>query len=132
MRREFQLPEEDIHFLDSYGLPWEAVKSNGLWVLIHNFPTLHQGYNHNHVTTAVRIETGYPNAALDMVYFHPHLSRTDGKEIKATKANQNIDGKKFQRWSRHYTPQNPYDMSQPNLGNHILTIEDWLLREFDK
>jgi len=132
MRREFQLPLEDQQFLDEYGLLWETLKSDALWVLLHGFSTQQLEYNHENVIAAIRIPTAYPNNALDMVYFYPHLSRIDGKAIKATNAKQLIDGKSFQRWSRHYTKQNPYDTSKPNLGNHILLIEDWLSREFDK
>lgn len=132
MRRDFQLPPEDQRFLDEYGLLWETLNKSGLWVLLHDFSTQQSGYNHANVIAAVRIPPAYPNNALDMVYFYPHLSRIDGKTINATNATQPIDGKSFQRWSRHYTKQNPYDTSKPNLGNHILVIEDWLLREFDE
>jgi hypothetical protein len=132
LRRQFELPEEDIHFLENYGCSWETIKDQSLWVLLHNFSTQREGYNHKTVLAAIRIEPGYPGAALDMVYFHPSLERLDGQQIKQTQAQQIIDGKSFQRWSRHYTPANPYDKSEPNLGSHILTIEDWLIREFEK
>lgn len=130
-RREFQLPAEDIQFLDEFGCPWEAIQDGSLWVLLHDFKTP-EGYNHRLVTAAIRIETGYPHAALDMVYFYPHLARIDGLEIKATNGVQLIEGEKYQRWSRHYTAQHPFVLGEHNLGTHIYTIEDWLLREFRK
>ena len=77
------------------------------WVLIHDFPT-HAGYNHQRVTAAIRLETGYPDTALDMVYLFPALARKDGLPIKATESPQPLDGKTFQRWSRHRTPQHPW------------------------
>ena len=44
MRREFQLPNEDVRFLDSRSLPWEAVlQGSERWVLIHDHP-LPDGY----------------------------------------------------------------------------------------
>ncbi len=132
LRRDFDLPSQDILFLDEYGCPWEAIVDGSDWILLHEFGTQHSGYIHKSVTAAVRIETGYPKAALDMVYFYPHLSRTDGATIKATEATQSIAGQLFQRWSRHYTPANPYVIGEHSLGTHILTIEDWLLREFEK
>ena len=55
------------------------------------------------VTAAIRIETGYPNTELNMVYFFPALARMDGKPIGATDAPQPLDGKTYQRWSRHRT-----------------------------
>lgn len=132
LRRDFTLPDVDIQFLEEYGRPWEAVKDGSLWVLVNNFP-IPRGYAQDEVTAAIRIETGYPeDAALDMVYFYPPLSRTDGQKIGASDSMQPIDGKQYQRWSRHYTAEHPFVRGQDNLGTHILTIEDWLAREFRK
>lgn len=131
LRCQFDLLEEDKEFLSDYGLPWEAITDGSQWILIHDFPT-HDGYNHQKVTAAVRLETGYPNTRLDMVYFYPALSRKDGKPINQTQVTQNIDGKPYQRWSRHRTPQNPWQPGLDNLGTHIILIEDWLEREFEK
>jgi hypothetical protein len=130
-RREFQLPGEDEAFLTDYGLPWEAVVNGSPWILIHDFPTP-DGYNHRRVTAAIRIETGYPNAELHMVYFFPALARTDGRPIGATESVQQLDGKSFQRWSRHRSAQNPWKIGRDTLGTHIILIEDWLEREFKK
>lgn len=132
LRREFELPEGDEAFLNGYGCPWEAVIDGSHWVLLHDFPTLAGGYEPERVTAAIRIETGYPKAALDMVYFYPAIKRKDSKPIGATQATQGIDGKRFQRWSRHYTKENPWVVGENNLGTHIYTIEGWLQREFEK
>lgn len=131
VRRQFTLPQKDTQFLDEYGLPWETIVDRAHWVLIHEFPT-HKGYNHSEVTAAIRLETGYPNTALDMVYFYPHLQRIDGRTIGATQATQRLDEKEFQRWSRHRTELNPWKPGQDNLGTHIILIEDWLSREFER
>lgn len=131
IRRQFDLSPDDQLFLDEYSLPWESVVDGSQWVLIHEFPA-GAGYNHRHVTAAIRLETGYPNAELLMIYFFPPLARTDGQAIGATQATQQIDGKTFQRWSRHRTTQNPWRMGHDNLGTHILLVEDWLAREFGR
>jgi hypothetical protein len=131
LRRQFDLLGEDESFLKEYGLPWETIVDGSPWVLIHDFPT-HEGYTHLRAIAAIRMETGYPNAGLDMVYFHPALARNDGKAIGATATVQPIDGKSFQRWSRHRTGQNPWRAGQDNLGTHVILIEDWLEREFRK
>jgi hypothetical protein len=67
-----------------------------------------------------------------MVYFFPALARRDGRPIGATQAMQPLDGKSFQRWSRHRTQQNPWKPGRDNLGAHIILVEDWLAREFEK
>lgn len=130
-RRQFKLQNEDEQFLNDYGLPWEALKDGSLWVLINGFET-NPGYNHKAVICAIRIESGYPTSALDMVYFYPALARLDSKPIGRTESKQTIDGKEFQRWSRHRTGKNPWKPGEDNLESHIQLIEDWLEREFEK
>ena len=131
LRRDFDLLEPDEKFLSEYGHPWETIIDGSQWVLIHEFPTC-KGYNHPHVTAAIRMETGYPNTALDMVYFHPALARKDGEVIGATQAKQLIDGRRYQRWSRHRTAQNPWRAGVDGLDTHVFLIEDWLAREFKR
>lgn len=88
MRRQFLLPEQDIQFLEDYGLPWETIVDGAHWTLIHKFP-LPEGYNNANVIAAVRMETGYPNTPLDMVYFYPLIERLDCKNIGAAAVIQN-------------------------------------------
>ena len=131
LRRQFDLLPQDREFLDEFGLSWETIVDGSQWVLVHDFPT-HEGYNHPCATAAIRLETGYPRTELNMVYFFPALARIDGKMIGATEATQAIDGKTFQRWSRHRTKQNPWKVDRDNLGTHVFLVEDWLAREFEK
>ena len=131
MRRQFLLPEQDVAYLDGLGLPWETVNGSGMhWVIIHNYPVLH-GYNVNEVTVAVKIDTGYPRTQLDMAYFFPALSRQDGKAIRAI-TFQSIDGKQFQRWSRHRTDQNPWRAGVDDLSTHMALVSFWFDQEFLK
>jgi hypothetical protein len=77
------------------GLPWETVNDQGMqWVIVHDYPVA-LGYNYKKVSVAIKIETGYPRAPLDMAYFFPALQRLDGKAINAV-SNQPIDGKQYQ------------------------------------
>ena len=131
LRRHFDLLPEDQEFLNEYGCPWESIVDGSQWVLMREFAT-HAEYNHARVTAAIRMETGYPTAELNMVYFFPTLARKDGKPIGATEASQTIDGKAYQRWSRHRTSQNPWRVGFDHLDTHVILIEDWLVREFEK
>ena len=129
MRRQFSLLEADETFLESLGLPWEAIAENNVrWVLLHGYP-VPPGYNHDRVVVAIRVETGYPEAQLDMVYFYPPLARLDGVAIGAL-STQPLGGKLFQRWSRHRTGVNPWRPGEDDLSTHLSLIEDWLEREF--
>jgi hypothetical protein len=130
-RRQFDLLEEDVEFLDSLGLPWETLtEPTGRWVIVYDYSVC-KGYNVEKVTVAIKIEPGYPRTQLDMGYFFPPLSRKDGQPIGAT-SNQQIDGKSFQRWSRHRTAQNPWREGVDNIGTHFGLISNWFLQEFQK
>jgi len=131
MKSDFQLPEEDMIFLNGMGLPWETVNDQGMqWVIIHDYPVAF-GFNHQNVSVAIKIETGYPRAPIDMAYFHPALQRIDGKIINAI-SGQQIDGKQYQRWSRHRTPQNPWREGIDDLATHLALVSFWFEQEFIK
>ena len=84
LRRQFDLPDDDVVFLNQYGCQWETIIDQSHWLFLHGFYTRHEGYNQERVIAAILIATGYPKAALDMVYFHPAITRKDGKSIVAT------------------------------------------------
>lgn len=131
MRMEFQLPEEDVIFLDGLGLSWETINDHGMqWVIVYDYPIV-SGYNHQKVSVAVKIETGYPRTQLDMAYFYPALQRLDSKTINAI-CPQIIDGKQYQRWSRHRTSANPWREGIDDLSTHFALISFWFEQEFIK
>lgn len=131
MRRQFQLPEEDVIYLEGLGMNWETVNDQGMqWVIINNHP-VPEGYNMKEVTIAIKIETGYPRAPLDMAYFFPFLTRLDGKSINAISI-QPIDGKQYQRWSRHRTAENPWREGIDDISTHLSLVSYWFEQEFIK
>lgn len=131
MRQQFILPEADISHLHARGLSWESIiERNNRWLLIHDFP-IPEGYNHSKVIAAVRIDSGYPDTQLDMVYFYPSLALSNNKPIGAL-SSQILDGKTYQQWSRHRTPQNPWRPGEDDLAAHLLLVEYWLKREIGK
>ncbi len=105
LRRQFELLPEDRQFLDEYGLPWETIVDGSPWVLIHDFPTP-RGYNHatRHRRDPARDRLPEHRSSTWSTSFRA-LARKDGKPIGATEAKQALDGKSFQRWSRHRTAQ---------------------------
>jgi len=130
MRRQFRLPSEDESYLDAVGLAWETLSEGGSkWLLIHEAP-VPGGYNANHVIEAYLIDPNYPDTQIDMVYFHPGLSRSDGKSIGAAECLIPLDGKTFQRWSRHRTPANQWRRGVDDISTHRTLVQHWLEREF--
>ena len=131
LRRQFMLPTDDIAWLESTGWQYELVVEGGVQrVVIHGFP-VPVGYRLNKVSVNVRIETGYPDAQIDMAYFLPAIERVDGLAIGATCADP-FDGKTWQRWSRHRTGANPWRPGLDNLSTHMAAVQEWLARELKK
>ena len=130
MRIEFQLPSDDLVYLETLAIDWETVmEGKSRWLLLHGF-MIPKCYNHQKVSAAIQITPGYPDSQLDMVYFCPTLSRLDGKSIGATQHSESIDGKTWQRWSRHRTQDAPWRAGVDCVMTHITLINDWLQREF--
>ena len=130
-RRQFALSEEDQAWLEQTGLQYELVADGGvLRVIVERFP-VPPGYNLAEVDVQVRLESGYPDTQIDMVCFHPGLSRTSGTAIGSI-SNEDFDGRTWQRWSRHRTPANPWRPGLDNLSTHFALIETWLARELVK
>lgn len=130
-RRQFSLPAEDVTWLEGLGLNYELVsEGGGLRVVVYGL-SIPAGYNVEKTDVNVRIDPGYPDTQIDMAYFLPKLSRSDGRAIAAV-CDDNFDGKTWQRWSRHRTPANPWRPGIDNLSTHFALIESWLLRELKK
>jgi hypothetical protein len=124
------LPAEDAEVLDNKSLRWEALVENNLhWLIIHDYP-VPEGYNVQVVQIALTIPPAYPAAEIDMVYFFPHLSRLDAKPIHAL-SYQQLDGKNFQRWSRHRNP-GQWRPGLDNIATHLLLVDSWLEKELKR
>lgn len=127
-RRVFALPPEDVGFLDGLGLRWEAISENGLWVIIYGVAPP-AGFRESTVDVAIQIAPGYPTGALDMAYFHPAITRVDGRAIPNTDSVQPLDGKRWQRWSRHRRGASTWKTGIDNLESHFVFMQEWLARE---
>lgn len=127
-RRQFPLLPEDEQALNDRGLAWETiVEGKTHWLLVHEYPVA-AGLTHRSVTAAFTIPDGYADVQLDMVYVAPPLAREDDRPIGAL-SQMVIDGKTFQRWSRHRTPQNPWRIGVDCLDTHLILVDDWFERE---
>jgi hypothetical protein len=123
---------DDREFLDSLGLRWEALRNaNRLWVVIYGLP-LPAGYQAVVVDVAIEIAPGYPTGQLDMAYFNPPLIRVDGKAIPCAQAIEQLDGKDWQRWSRHRTGASVWVPGVDNLERHFAYVQDWLSLEIER
>jgi E2/UBC family protein E len=131
MRRHFSLPIEDMEWLEGRGRPFELVSDGGVLRAVVHELVVPSGYTVGTVSAYVRVEAGYPDTQLDMVYFHPALVRVTGTAIAAV-SDDAFDGKSWQRWSRHRTPANPWRPGVDNLATHFALVNDWMERETRK
>ena len=130
-RREFLLPQEDLSWLEHAPQRFELVgQEKVLRVVLYDFP-IPSGYQQTRADVNVRIEPGYPDSQIDMVYVYPALQRLDNKPISAI-SNDEFDGKQWQRWSRHRTVENPWRPGIDNLATHFGLVESWFSQELQK
>ena len=128
-RRQFRLPGADESHLNSLGRHWEGLVFAGRrWLIIYSFP-IPVGFVQTMSDIAIEIVGGYPPAPLDMAYFSPALTMPSGRIIAQTNVIEQIDGKSWQRWSRHRTPQNPWVLGEDTLVTHLDYVTGWLTEE---
>lgn len=131
MRRTFTLSEGDREFLDSRGGSWETlVEGPSRWVIVDSLE-VPQGYNHFTVAVAFLLDASYPDVQIDMAYFFPALARADGKSIGAL-STQQLDGKIWQRWSRHRVGADAWRPGIDNIETHLLFVAAFLGEELRK
>jgi hypothetical protein len=131
MRRAFNLSEVDREFLDSRGKSWETlVEGPSRWVIVGGLE-VPQGYNHSTVAVASLLDASYPDVQIDMAYFFPALARADGKSIGAL-SSQQLDGKFWQRWSRHRVGADAWRPGIDNIETHLLFVTAFLDQELRK
>lgn len=131
LKTDFNVPIEDREFLNSLSNKVDMVKEGNInWLIIRDYE-LPNGYNVANADVAFLIPPHYPRTQLDMVYFNPPLSRKDGKIIR-TLSNQQIEGKTYQRWSRHRTAANKWNPEIDNVEAHVDLMMSCLIAEFNK
>jgi hypothetical protein len=131
MRRQFNLPENDADYLDSKGFQWETLlQGNFRWLIIQGYP-IPTGYNVDNASIALRLDVHYPATQIDMAYFLPHLSKTNGRMIAAV-TPLSIDDKNYQQWSRHRKPNAPWKPGEDDISTHLTMFNQILSIELTR
>lgn len=121
---------EDLSYLSLFPKV-DYLSINGINWLVFRSHSIPKGYNVETADIAIMIPNTYPVGELDMIYVHPPLNRVDGKPINAL-ANQEIEGKSYQRWSRHRTVNNKWNPEIDNIESHMDLMISCLIEEFKK
>lgn len=132
LRRDFNLPEAELSSLDAMKLEWSTVREpSGVLLLVILGWRLPAGYNVATATLVLMIPQGYPDTQIDMAYFSPALTRSDGRAINNLTTTAWSVGT-FQQWSRHRTAQNPWRPGVDDISTHLSLVDAWLRREFER
>lgn len=96
-----KLPDLDAQFLHREEIAYRTFEEGSMLnVELLDFP-LPTGLSTNTANVLIRLSSNYPDAAPDMWWVIPHLTTAHGAVIAATELIETIDGRPWQRWSRH-------------------------------
>ncbi len=130
-QRAFALLPADEAGLAERGLTWSTSVDQGRrWLVLHDV-VLPAGFDTAAATIAMEVPPSYPAGEIDMFYVHPHLARLDGVTIPQTQIAQPIDGRSFQRWSRHRGALAPWRPGRDSVLTHLALIDASLAREVE-
>jgi hypothetical protein len=128
VRRDFQMPEHDTEYLDSLGIAWDTIQEGPIqWLVLRQWP-IADGYHQAAADVALKVEANYPDTQIDMAYFCPFLTPTSGCTIRQIEHKETIEGRQWQRWSRHRTAANPWRPGVDCVATHMAQVKDWLVR----
>ncbi|MFV5516975.1 E2/UBC family protein [Acinetobacter gerneri] len=122
------LPKDGEYLKQVFGNFRTIIDQGRRWLVVENYE-LPDGYNHKKVTLAIEIPSLYPQAEIDMFYTYPRINLTNGLTPSCTDVDQIIEGKSYQRWSRHRSPLSQWNPVIDSVVTHFSLIEESLLRE---
>jgi hypothetical protein len=125
-RHDFDLPLEDVEFLESMGYQWETVDSDGGKIVIIHNREIPAGYNVAQAEMMFKVQA-YPEGKIDMVYFYPHLA-IEGKRFPNVRTDRQVNGITWQEWSRHDAADQPWK-SDYRIHHFDMMVQSWLQRE---
>jgi hypothetical protein len=99
-----RLPEADREYLERAGFAYRVFEEAGtLNVELLDFP-LPDGLSARSANVLFRLAPSYSDTPPDMWWIIPHLTPVGGGTIPATEVIETVDGRSWQRWSRHLDP----------------------------
>ena len=122
------LPSDEEGFRLRSLIPRRVLESNRRWLIFDNYP-LPKGLSPQVVAVALEIPSSYPRAEIDMFYCHPAVRRDDGVTIPQTNVTETIEGKTYQRWSRHRGALSRWDSRTDTVLTHLTLVDGALTVE---
>ena len=126
---QFEVLPKDDEYLKQVFEDFRTIIDQGRrWLVVENYE-LPEGYSHKQVTLAIEIPSLYPQAEIDMFYIYPRIYLPNGVTPSCTEAEQIIEEKSYQRWSRHRSHVSQWNPVIDSVITHFSLIEESLLRE---
>ena len=95
---------EDAQYLASRHIEHQVSEESGMTCILLPRWRLPAGLDRGQVDLLVRLAPGYPDIAPDMWWVDPPLRMANGATIPATESTEVHLGRRWQRWSRHFSP----------------------------
>ena len=98
------LPALDQQYLADRRVEHLIQADQGMICVVFPGWQLPPGLNVNRTDVLLRLSAGYPDVAPDMWWTDPEVRRADGTPIPGTEVREQVLGRSWQRWSRHFQP----------------------------
>jgi hypothetical protein len=97
------LPQSDIAYLNERCIAHEIATDSGMTCIVIPEWPLPSGFDRDAADLLVRLSPGYPDVPPDMWWFSPPIHLKNGKDLPATNVFETYLGRRWQRWSRHFS-----------------------------
>lgn len=99
------LSDEDKEWLAQQGLQADIASDGGMTNLILKDYSLPSGFDRDIIDLLVRLPAGFPDVPPDMFWVDPEIKLSKTGEFAPASGNfESHAGRKWQRFSRHFTP----------------------------
>ena len=97
------LPRSDVVYLNERGVAHEIIAETSVTCVVMPRWPLPSGFDRDAADLMIRLRAGYPDVPPDMWWFSPPIHLKNGKALPATDVIETYLGRRWQRWSRHFT-----------------------------
>lgn len=122
------LPDNDVAYLRSRGLKFEAKIEDNMISLVIFDVELPSGYQPQAVDLLLRLPLQFPQAPPDMFWTDPVVTYDGGGVPAATQEREMHMGRSWQRWSRHFGTSH-WRPGVDDLRSYMTLIRSTLERE---
>jgi len=115
------LPERDREYLVNRDLTYREVTDNHKGMVLIGFPLPIGLYNLSQADILILLPPGYPDLPTDMFYLFPWVTLVQtGKNPTTADQPFQLEGKSWQRWSRH---NNEWRIGVDGIHTSIVRME---------